>query len=174
MRLVRILERRSCRQHDLQTRQTAHGLSRPAQVRDTYRYALNHTSRTHARRLALPGRTYPHQPHLRSTADLDRMRWNKSGIACSQPPDTSLSECAPSLVILFHIQARWCEVWRSRQKDKTYNRRDSQMVTHSSTSRPVQCLCMAERTGCPVLTDLWSYVLKSIIRHLRLCRPVRL
>jgi hypothetical protein len=34
------------------------------------------------------------------------------------------------------------------------------MVTHSSTSRPVQCLCMAERTGCPVLTDLWSYVLE--------------
>jgi hypothetical protein len=45
-----------------------------------------------------------------------------------------------------------------KQKTKTYNRRDSQMVTHSSTSRPVQCLCMAERTGCPVLTDLWSYV----------------
>jgi hypothetical protein len=32
------------------------------------------------------------------------------------------------------------------------------MVTHSITSRPVQCLCMAERTGCPVFTDLWSYV----------------
>ena len=32
------------------------------------------------------------------------------------------------------------------------------MVTHSSTSRPVQCLCMAERTGCPIFTDLWSYV----------------
>jgi hypothetical protein len=32
------------------------------------------------------------------------------------------------------------------------------MVTHSSTSRPVQCLCMAERTGCPVFIDLWSYV----------------
>jgi hypothetical protein len=47
----------------------------------------------------------------------------------------------------------------TEQKTKTYNRRDSQMVTHSSTSRPVQCLCMAERTGCPVLTDLWSYVL---------------
>jgi hypothetical protein len=44
------------------------------------------------------------------------------------------------------------------KKTKTYNRRDSQMVTHSSTSRPVQCLCMAERTGCPVLTDLWSYI----------------
>ena len=40
------------------------------------------------------------------------------------------------------------------------------MVTHSSTSRPVQCLCMAERTGCPVLTDLWSYVLGIIIRCL--------
>jgi hypothetical protein len=48
------------------------------------------------------------------------------------------------------------------KKTKTYNRRDSQMVTHSSTSRPVQCLCMAERTGCPVLTDLWSYVLFSV------------
>jgi hypothetical protein len=44
------------------------------------------------------------------------------------------------------------------KSQKTYNRRDSQMVTHSSTSRPVQCLCMAERTGCPVFTDLWSYV----------------
>jgi hypothetical protein len=50
---------------------------------------------------------------------------------------------------------------KQNKKDskKTYNRRDSQMVTHSSTSRPVQCLCMAERTGCPVFTDLWSYVL---------------
>jgi hypothetical protein len=36
----------------------------------------------------------------------------------------------------------------SDKKSKTYNRRDSQMVTHSSTSRPVQCLCMAERTEC--------------------------
>jgi hypothetical protein len=26
------------------------------------------------------------------------------------------------------------------------------MVTHSSTSRPVQCLCMAERTKCFLLT----------------------
>jgi hypothetical protein len=47
--------------------------------------------------------------------------------------------------------------WAKRGKN-TCNRRDSQMVTHSSTSRPVQCLCMAERTGCPVFTDLWSYV----------------
>jgi hypothetical protein len=37
--------------------------------------------------------------------------------------------------------------WAEDKKTKTYNRRDSQMVTHSSTSRPVQCLCIAERTG---------------------------
>jgi len=41
--------------------------------------------------------------------------------------------------------------WRSlacciAPKSKTYSRRDSQMVTHSNTSRPVQCLYMAERT----------------------------
>jgi hypothetical protein len=40
------------------------------------------------------------------------------------------------------------------------------MVTHSSTSRPVQCLCMAERTGCPVLTDLWSYVLLTFLLNI--------
>jgi hypothetical protein len=50
-------------------------------------------------------------------------------------------------------------------KTKTYNRRDSQMVTHSSTSRPVQCLCMAERTGCPVFTDLWSYVITAAHKY---------
>jgi hypothetical protein len=44
------------------------------------------------------------------------------------------------------------------------------MVTHSSTSRPVQCLCMAERTGCPVLTDLWSYVLLLVLQKLYLLR----
>jgi hypothetical protein len=55
------------------------------------------------------------------------------------------------------------------KKTKTYNRRDSQMVTHSSTSRPVQCLCMAERTGCPVLTDLWSYVLvQSVMLNIQI------
>jgi hypothetical protein len=58
------------------------------------------------------------------------------------------------------MKSRIGERDEGEQKDKkTYNRRDSQMVTHSSTSRPVQCLCMAERTGCPVLTDLWSYVM---------------
>jgi hypothetical protein len=54
-------------------------------------------------------------------------------------------------------------IWRSvvrrnkpidrNKKTKTYNRRDSQMVTHSSTSRPVQCLCMAERTELSSVTS---------------------
>jgi hypothetical protein len=30
------------------------------------------------------------------------------------------------------------------------------MVTHSSTSRPVQCLCMAERTEYTVVTRSWT------------------
>ena len=32
------------------------------------------------------------------------------------------------------------------------------MVTHPTTDLPIWCSCMAERTGCPVLTSLWSYV----------------
>nr|POE77820.1 hypothetical protein CFP56_09463 [Quercus suber] len=45
------------------------------------------------------------------------------------------------------------------QKAKTYNSEDSHVVTHRTTNSPVDCLCMAERTGCPVLSRLWSYVL---------------
>jgi hypothetical protein len=48
------------------------------------------------------------------------------------------------------------------------------MVTHSSTSRPVQCLCMAGRTGCPVFTDLWSYVLDWVyVTFILLCSNTR-
>jgi hypothetical protein len=64
------------------------------------------------------------------------------------------------LVNKFHFHPAKIKREQKDKRTKTYNRRDSQMVTHSSTSRPVQCLCMAERTGCPVLTDLWSYVSK--------------
>jgi hypothetical protein len=62
-------------------------------------------------------------------------------------------------VLVRHLSRVQRMRFNSGEGKKTYNRRDSQMVTHSSTSRPVQCLCMAERTGCPVFTDLWSYVL---------------
>jgi hypothetical protein len=76
----------------------------------------------------------------------------------------SILNCIHVIIILLAVLVRHLSrVQRMRfnsgEGKKTYNRRDSQMVTHSSTSRPVQCLCMAERTGCPVFTDLWSYVL---------------
>ena len=36
------------------------------------------------------------------------------------------------------------------------------MVTHSTTDLPIWYLSMAERTGCPVFTSLWSYVLEDV------------
>ncbi|KAH0377125.1 hypothetical protein KCU92_g9427, partial [Aureobasidium melanogenum] len=39
-----------------------------------------------------------------------------------------------------------------RCKNKTYSSRDSHVVTHRSTNLPFNCLCMAERTGCPVFS----------------------
>ncbi|KAG9512783.1 hypothetical protein KCU93_g10263, partial [Aureobasidium melanogenum] len=41
------------------------------------------------------------------------------------------------------------ESWR---RCKTYSSRDSHVVTHRSTNLPFNCLCMAERTGCPVFS----------------------
>ncbi|KAG9657067.1 esterase D, partial [Aureobasidium melanogenum] len=38
------------------------------------------------------------------------------------------------------------------KKSKTYSSRDSHVVTHRSTNLPFNCLCMAERTGCPVFS----------------------
>ncbi|KAG9957895.1 hypothetical protein KCU61_g8808, partial [Aureobasidium melanogenum] len=38
------------------------------------------------------------------------------------------------------------------KKCKTYSSRDSHVVTHRSTNLPFNCLCMAERTGCPVFS----------------------
>ncbi|RDH32391.1 hypothetical protein BDQ94DRAFT_160010 [Aspergillus welwitschiae] len=45
------------------------------------------------------------------------------------------------------------------KKQKTYNRRDSLVVTHPTTNLPACGLSTAERTGSPVLHTLWSYVL---------------
>ena len=44
------------------------------------------------------------------------------------------------------------------KKRKTYNRKDSPVVTHLSTNFPICSLDMAERTGCLVLYSLWSCV----------------
>ncbi|KAJ5289654.1 Formin binding protein (FNB3) [Penicillium atrosanguineum] len=40
---------------------------------------------------------------------------------------------------------------------KTYNSRDSLVVTHPTTNLPACGLSTAERTGSPVLHTLWSY-----------------
>ncbi|KAG9943492.1 hypothetical protein KCU85_g8674, partial [Aureobasidium melanogenum] len=39
-----------------------------------------------------------------------------------------------------------------QKRNKTYSSRDSHVVTHRSTNLPFNCLCMAERTGCPVFS----------------------
>ncbi|KAF1987867.1 hypothetical protein K402DRAFT_329726, partial [Aulographum hederae CBS 113979] len=44
------------------------------------------------------------------------------------------------------------------KKMKTYDSRDSHVVTHRSTSLPIHGLNMTERTGCLVFRDQWSYV----------------
>ena len=50
-------------------------------------------------------------------------------------------------------------VKKKDKKRKTYNSRDSHVVTHHTTNRPACGLSTAERTGSPVLHTLWSYVL---------------
>ncbi|EME43667.1 hypothetical protein DOTSEDRAFT_131529, partial [Dothistroma septosporum NZE10] len=46
---------------------------------------------------------------------------------------------------------------------KTYNTRDSHVVTHRSTSLAVDCLYMGERTGSLIFSHLWSYVSNSAV-----------
>jgi hypothetical protein len=45
-----------------------------------------------------------------------------------------------------------------QEETKTYNSRDSLVVTHPTTNLPACGLSTAERTGSPVLHTLWSYV----------------
>ena len=46
---------------------------------------------------------------------------------------------------------------------KTYNTRDSPVVTDPSTSLALTCLSMGERTGSRVFKWIWSYVLNYCI-----------
>ena len=55
---------------------------------------------------------------------------------------------------------------QSRAKAKTYNSRYSPMVTHSTTNLPIWKLFMAERTECPVLPSLWSYMIVFYSFHI--------
>ncbi|KAJ9148216.1 hypothetical protein NKR19_g5980 [Coniochaeta hoffmannii] len=59
---------------------------------------------------------------------------------------------------MYHIGGK-CRRGGARQKTKprkTYNTRDSPVVTHPSTSLAIVCLSMGERTGSRVLRHLWS------------------
>jgi hypothetical protein len=62
-------------------------------------------------------------------------------------------------VKLAHTISKDKKAWKKGLKRaKTYNSRDSPMVTHLTTNPPVSCLNRAERTGSLVLKILWSYV----------------
>ena len=55
-----------------------------------------------------------------------------------------------------------CRNPSKKPRSKTYNTRDSPVVTHPSTSLAIICLSMGERTGSRVFRYLWSYVTEEI------------
>ena len=61
---------------------------------------------------------------------------------------------AYAFTLQFCIDARFA----LKKRQKTYNSRDSLVVTHPTTNRPACGLSTAERTGSPVSHTLWSYV----------------
>ncbi|KAB5566232.1 hypothetical protein GE09DRAFT_730975 [Coniochaeta sp. 2T2.1] len=58
---------------------------------------------------------------------------------------------------------------KAKKGCKTYNTRDSPVVTHPSTSLAIICLSMGERTGSRVFRYLWSYVTVSPLFLLIFC-----
>ncbi|KAH0365191.1 hypothetical protein KCU65_g6278, partial [Aureobasidium melanogenum] len=74
-------------------------------------------------------------------------------------PDVAVDEASPYTASFSHqTHSLSLQHRRRRQKkrykmeNKTYSSRDSHVVTHRSTNLPFNCLCMAERTGCPVFS----------------------
>ncbi|KAF2202947.1 hypothetical protein GQ43DRAFT_368009 [Delitschia confertaspora ATCC 74209] len=67
-------------------------------------------------------------------------------------PTTSTYLTAPPFTVPPLIQ-------RPKESAKTYNSQDSHVVTHRNTNWPVRSLSTADRTGSPILSYLWSYVL---------------
>ena len=51
---------------------------------------------------------------------------------------------------------------KKQKKSCTYNSRYSLVVTDPTTNLPISGLYMAERTGCPILLSLWSYVTEMV------------
>nr|POE60989.1 hypothetical protein CFP56_64698 [Quercus suber] len=74
---------------------------------------------------------------------------------------STITNTAQTCIGPFRTPGRTCNPTplEGRAKGKTYNSEDSHVVTHRTTNSPVDCLYMAERTGCLVLSRLWSYVL---------------
>jgi hypothetical protein len=64
----------------------------------------------------------------------------------------------PKLRALTHPSKQESRPSQRKKNAKTYNRGDSPVVTHLTTSPPVRCLNRAERTGSLVFNVLWSYV----------------
>ena len=62
----------------------------------------------------------------------------------------------------------------TNSKKKTYNTRDSPVVTDPSTSLALTCLSMGERTGSRVFKWIWSYVLDCLRDPAYLVVPLRL
>ena len=50
-------------------------------------------------------------------------------------------------------------------KTRTYNNKYSPVVTNPTTDLSIWSLCLAERTGCPILFILWSYVAVLMLRR---------
>ena len=70
------------------------------------------------------------------------------------------------------VQLKYILIYRGKEpkkkkgkKVKTYNSGYSLVVTHPTTNPPISSLCMAERTGFPILLSLWSYVLDTVLQN---------
>jgi hypothetical protein len=62
----------------------------------------------------------------------------------------------------------------NQQTAKTYNSKDSLMVTHLTTNPPVSCLNRAERTGslvvsCPTTTETLSFTVSGTAHAMNWC-----
>ncbi|KAF2726033.1 hypothetical protein K431DRAFT_56819 [Polychaeton citri CBS 116435] len=72
----------------------------------------------------------------------------------------------PQFLLVPHLPSkRTCTYLQTRKdhtldskKTKTFNRRDSHLVTHDTTNHPLHCLSKPERTGRPVFNVVWSNV----------------
>ncbi|OIW23140.1 hypothetical protein CONLIGDRAFT_694095 [Coniochaeta ligniaria NRRL 30616] len=68
-------------------------------------------------------------------------------------------------VVQCHRHAKKIQNAKMQNASKTYNIRDSPVVTHPSTSLTITGLSMGERTGSRVFQYLWSYVTIPLPKH---------